>query len=59
MVLLDHLKERGYWWDMYPNNEYIKSHNGRLMEEVPRIYRQYILEYIPLENILGNANTLF
>ena len=29
------------------------------MAEVPRIYRQYILEYIPLEDIFGNADTLF
>ena len=29
------------------------------MAEVPRIYKQYILEYIPLENIPGNVNVLF
>ena len=39
MVLLDRLKEKGYWWDMYFNNKCIKSHNGRLMAEVLRIYR--------------------
>ena len=39
MVLLDCLKERGYWWDMYFNNKCIKNYNGRLMAEVPRIYR--------------------
>ena len=37
MVLLDRLKERGYWWDTHLNNECIKSHNGRLVVEVPRI----------------------
>ena len=59
VVLLDRLKERGYWWDTYLNSECIKSHNGRLMAEVLRIYRQYILKYIPLENMPGNADTLF
>ena len=59
MVLLDCLKERGYWWDMYLNNKYIKNYNGRLMAEVPRICRQYILEYILLKDIPGNINTLF
>ena len=39
MVLLDCLKKRGYWWDTHFNNEYIQSYNGRLMAEVPRIYR--------------------
>ena len=29
------------------------------MAEMPRIYKQYILEYILLENIPGNANTSF
>ena len=29
------------------------------MAEVPRIYKQYILEYILLENIPNNAITLF
>ena len=59
MVLLDRLKEKGYWWDTYPNNKCIKNHNGKLMAEVLRIYRQYILEYIPLKNILGKVNALF
>ena len=59
MVLLNRLKEKGYWWDTYPNNEYIKSHNRRLMAEVPRIYKQYILEYILLKNMPSNINTLF
>ena len=39
MVLFNRLKERRYWWDTYPNNKYIRSHNGRFMAEVPRIYR--------------------
>ena len=51
MVLLDYLKKRGYWWDTHPNNECIKNHNRKLIAEVPRIYRQYVLEYILLENI--------
>ena len=59
IVSLNRLKKRGYWWDTHPNNEYIKSHNGRLIAEVPRIYKQYILKYIPLKNIPGNINTSF
>ena len=59
MVLLDRLKEKGYWWDTHLNNEYIKSHNGRLIAEMPKIYRQYILKYILLKNIFNNINTLF
>ena len=39
VVLLDRLKERGYWWDTHLNNKCIKSHNGRLMAEVLRIYK--------------------
>ena len=39
MVLLDRLKEKGYWWDMYLNNKYIKNYNKRLIAEVLRIYR--------------------
>ena len=59
VILLDRLKEKGYWWDTHLNSECIKTHNGRLVAEVPRIYKQYILEYIPLENMPGSANTLF
>ena len=59
VVLLDCLKGRGYWWDTHFNDEYIRSYNGRLMVEVPRICKQYILEYILLEDILSNANALF
>ena len=39
VILLDYLKERSYWWDMYFNNEYIRIYNGRLVAEVLRIYR--------------------
>ena len=39
VVLLDRLKEKGYWWDTYLNNKYIKNYNRRLMAEVPRIYK--------------------
>ena len=39
MVLLDRLKERGYWWDTHFNSECIKNHNKRLMAEVLRIYK--------------------
>ena len=39
VVLLNYLKERGYWWDTYLNNKYIKSYNRRLIVEVPRIYK--------------------
>ena len=59
MVLLSCLKKRSYWWDTHPNNKCIKSHNGRLVTEVPRIYRQYILEYTLLENMPGSVNALF
>ena len=39
IVLLNRLKEKGYWWDIYLNNEYIKSHNEKLITEMPRIYK--------------------
>ena len=39
VVFLDYLKERGYRWDTHLNNKYIKNYNGRLMAEVPRIYK--------------------
>ena len=59
MVSLDRLKEKDYLWDTHLNNEYIKNYNKRLITEVPRIYKQYILKYIPLKDILGNTDTLF
>ena len=39
VVLLDYLKEKCYWWDTHFNNKYIKNYDGRLIAEVPRIYR--------------------
>ena len=37
VVLLDCLKERGYWWDTYFNSKCIRSYNGKLIAEMPRI----------------------
>lgn len=49
LVSLRQLQKHGYWWDNRPAQNFLRTHDGRIICKVLDRHDQYVLEHIPQE----------
>lgn len=47
LVSLRQLQKHGYWWDNRPDQNYLRTHDGRVVCDILDRHDQYVLEHIP------------